>query len=59
MQGYDMRTVAVEPPLPVVGEWRRVFLGAFIVAGRDVRLGHRLPGLFAEAGIGSPLSQHN
>jgi SAM-dependent methyltransferase len=54
VQDYDMRTVAVEPPLPVVDEWRRVFLGAFTAAGRDVRLGHRLPGLFAEAGIGAP-----
>jgi SAM-dependent methyltransferase len=52
VQDYDMRTVAVEPPLPVVQEWRRVFLGAFTAVGRDIRIGHRLPALFAEAGIG-------
>jgi SAM-dependent methyltransferase len=54
VQDYDMRVVAVEPPLPVVDEWRRVFLGAFTAAGRDIRLGHRLPGLFTQAGIGAP-----
>ena len=29
-------------------------LGAYAAAGRDVRLGTRLPALFAEAGIGAP-----
>ncbi|WP_328460881.1 methyltransferase domain-containing protein [Actinoplanes sp. NBC_00393] len=54
VQDYDMRTVDVDPPLPVVAEWRRVFLGTFTAAGRDIRLGHRLPHLFAEAGLGAP-----
>ncbi|WP_164842438.1 class I SAM-dependent methyltransferase [Actinoplanes solisilvae] len=54
VQDYDMRAVDSNPPLAVVDEWRRVFLGAYAAAGRDVRLGFRLPTLFAEAGIGAP-----
>jgi SAM-dependent methyltransferase len=54
VQDYDMRGVDVYPHLDVVDEWKRVFLGTFTAAGRDVRLGHRLPSLFTEAGIGTP-----
>jgi ubiquinone/menaquinone biosynthesis C-methylase UbiE len=54
IQDYDLRSVGVHPPLPVVDEWRRVFLGTYEAAGRDVLLGARLPALFAEAGIGAP-----
>jgi 2-polyprenyl-3-methyl-5-hydroxy-6-metoxy-1,4-benzoquinol methylase len=54
VQDYDLRGVDVYPQLDVVDEWKRVFLGTFTAAGRDVRLGHRLPSLFAEAGIGAP-----
>ena len=54
VQDYDMRTVDSYPPLGVVDEWRRVFLGAYAAAGRDIRLGTRLPALFAQAGIGAP-----
>ncbi|GIJ72646.1 methyltransferase domain-containing protein [Virgisporangium ochraceum] len=54
VQDYDLRGVDSYPPLPVVDEWRRVFLGTYAAAGRDVRLGHRLPTLFAGAGIGTP-----
>nr|WP_221382302.1 class I SAM-dependent methyltransferase [Actinoplanes polyasparticus] len=54
VQDYDMRTVDSYPPLSVVDEWRRVFLGAYAAAGRDIRLGTRLPALFAQAGIGAP-----
>ncbi len=49
VQDYDLRGVDVHPSLPVVEQWRRVFLGTFTAAGRDIRLGHRLPSLFAEA----------
>ncbi|REF99307.1 methyltransferase family protein [Asanoa ferruginea] len=49
VQDYDMRGVDCDPPLPVVDDWRRVFLGTYTAAGRDVGLGHRLPRLFAEA----------
>ncbi|MFC7527385.1 class I SAM-dependent methyltransferase [Actinoplanes sp. GCM10030250] len=54
VQDYDMDTVNCDPLLPVVQEWRRVFLGTFTAAGKDVRLGFRLPSLFARAGIGAP-----
>jgi 2-polyprenyl-3-methyl-5-hydroxy-6-metoxy-1,4-benzoquinol methylase len=54
IQDYDLRSVDAYPPLAVVQEWKRVFLGTFTAAGRDIRLGHRLPSLLAEAGIGSP-----
>jgi len=54
IQDYDMRAVDVCPRLDVVDEWKRVFLGTFTAVGRDVRIGHRLPSLFAGAGIGAP-----
>jgi len=54
IQDYDFRTVDAYPPLDIVDEWRRVFLGTFTAVGRDIRIGHRLPNLFAEAGIGPP-----
>ena len=54
IQDYDLRSADAYPPLDVVEEWKRVFLGTFTAAGRDIRLGHRLPSLFAEAGIGPP-----
>jgi SAM-dependent methyltransferase len=54
VQDYDLNAVDSYPPLPVVEEWRRVFLGAYAAVGRDIRLGQRLPLLFAEAGIGPP-----
>jgi ubiquinone/menaquinone biosynthesis C-methylase UbiE len=54
VQDYDLRAVDCYPPLPVVEEWRRVFLGTYTAVGRDIRLGHRLPTLFAEAGVGRP-----
>ncbi|MBU2666255.1 methyltransferase domain-containing protein [Actinoplanes bogorensis] len=54
VQDYDMDSAESFPSLPVTEEWRRVFLGAYEAAGRDYRLGTRLPGLFAAAGIGVP-----
>ena len=54
VQDYDMRTVDGYPAHDLVAEWRRVFLGAYAAAGRDVRLGLRLPAMFEEAGIGAP-----
>ncbi len=54
VQDYDMANVDVDPPLPVCDEWKRVFLGTYEAAGRPSRIGFRLPGLLAEAGIGAP-----
>jgi SAM-dependent methyltransferase len=53
IQDYDVRTADVLPALESVQEWKRVVLAAFIEAGRDVHIGHRLPLLFQEAGIGT------
>lgn len=51
---YDLRTVGTLPALASVEEWKRVVLGAFSGAGRDIHVGHRLPSLFADAGVGAP-----
>ena len=51
---YDLRGIDVTPSLDTVAEWRRVVLGAFTGAGRDIHLGHTLPVLFAGAGLGAP-----
>lgn len=51
---YQLATTEVLPDLDVMREWRRVALGAFTAAGRDLHLGQRLPTLFTEAGVGAP-----
>jgi SAM-dependent methyltransferase len=51
---YDLRTTDVLPDLETMREWKRVAIGAFTGAGRDVHVGHRLPQLFARAGLGAP-----
>jgi ubiquinone/menaquinone biosynthesis C-methylase UbiE len=54
VQDYDLRTVDVAPPLDSVQEFKRVVPAAFTGAGCDIHVGHRLPLLFADAGIGAP-----
>jgi len=54
VQDYDMHTAGVLPALESTDECLRVMIGAFSAAGCDVRVGARLPELFAEAGIGTP-----
>lgn len=51
---YQLATTEVLPALDVMQEWKRVALGAFAAAGRDLHLGQRLPALFDQAGVGSP-----
>jgi trans-aconitate methyltransferase len=51
---YDLRSADVIPALATIEEWKRVALGAFTAAGRDVATGHALPLLFARAGLGTP-----
>jgi SAM-dependent methyltransferase len=51
---YDLRTTDVRPSLRTMEEWKRVVLGAFAGAGRDVSTGHALPLLLARAGLGAP-----
>jgi SAM-dependent methyltransferase len=54
VQDYDLLTGQVLPGLESMDEFRRVAIDAFLCAGRDVRLGMRLPALHREAGIGPP-----
>jgi SAM-dependent methyltransferase len=54
VQDFDLRPVGVFPELETIAEFRRVVLGTFRATGRAVDLGHRLPALFAQAGIGAP-----
>ena len=54
VQDFDLRTVDVAPPLDSVQEFTRVVPAAFAGAGCDIHVGHRLPVLFAEAGVGAP-----
>jgi ubiquinone/menaquinone biosynthesis C-methylase UbiE len=54
VQDYDMPSCGVLPTLASLDEWLRVVLGAFSAAGCDIRVGARLPQLFADAGIGTP-----
>lgn len=51
---YDISAASVLPPLDFMQEWKRVVLGAFTGAGHDVHTGHRLPSLFARAGLEAP-----
>jgi SAM-dependent methyltransferase len=53
LHDYDARTADVLPALESVREWRRVVMSALTEAGRDIHVGHRLPLLFQEAGIGT------
>lgn len=54
IQDYDARHADVLPELDSMDEIRRVILAAFTGAGCDVSVGHRLPALFEQAGIGAP-----
>jgi 2-polyprenyl-3-methyl-5-hydroxy-6-metoxy-1,4-benzoquinol methylase len=54
VQDYDLRTSSVTPPLAAVDEFNRLALGAMAAAGRDIHVGHRLPLLFSQAGLGVP-----
>lgn len=54
IQDYDLQSISIQPPLHSVGEIARVIVEAFTAAGCDVHTGGRLPGLFAQAGIGAP-----
>ena len=54
VQDYDLLTGAVVPALGIVEEFRRIAIDTFLRAGRDVRIGLRLPAVHAEAGIGAP-----
>ena len=54
VQDYDLRSIAVLPALETFREFERVAIGAITGAGRDDHVGHRLPLLFADAGLDAP-----
>lgn len=54
IQEYDFRTLDIYPRLPALTEFETVFNGVFDRAGRDTRIGYKMPVHFADAGIGSP-----
>jgi len=54
IQDYDVRTIDVAPPLEPVSEFRRVFIDTITAAGRRPDVGHQLPLLLAQAGVGAP-----
>jgi SAM-dependent methyltransferase len=54
IQDYDARTIDVAPPLRPVAEFRRVFIETITAAGRRADVGHHLPLLLAQAGVGAP-----
>jgi SAM-dependent methyltransferase len=54
IQDYDLEAADVVPTTGSATEMVRVLTEAFTAAGCDVRAGARLPGLFAEAGVGEP-----
>jgi SAM-dependent methyltransferase len=54
IQDYDLAAADVVPATGSSTEMVRVITDAFTVAACDVRAGARLPGLFAQAGVGEP-----
>jgi hypothetical protein len=54
VQDYDILGAEVVPEPPVIEDFVRIAQGAFSAAGRDLRLGLRLPYLQVQAGIGAP-----
>jgi len=54
VQDYDLPSSAVVPELDSAEEFYRLTTGVFREAGRDVRVGLRLPALHVEVGIGPP-----
>jgi ubiquinone/menaquinone biosynthesis C-methylase UbiE len=54
VQDYDAHTMDIVPRLATWGEFERVFFGVCEKAGRDTRIGKKLPLHFAAAGVGEP-----
>lgn len=54
VQDYDLNAIDVEPALASVAEVAAILTSVFRSLGCDVRVGIRLPHLFAEAGVGAP-----
>jgi ubiquinone/menaquinone biosynthesis C-methylase UbiE len=54
VQDWDCRTMDIVPPLANWAEFERVMYGVFDKAGRDPRIGMKMPLHFAAAGLGEP-----
>jgi SAM-dependent methyltransferase len=54
VQDYNLRTSGVLPELDTIAEFNRVVFDTFGRVGCDIQVGHRLPVLFGDAGIGAP-----
>jgi trans-aconitate methyltransferase len=54
IQEYDTRTIDVVPRLETVAEFRRVFTETATAASRNPHLGHHLPLLLEDSGVGAP-----
>ena len=54
VQDWDCRTMDIVPRLATWAEFERVMYGVFDKAGRDPRIGAKLPLHFAAAGLGEP-----
>jgi ubiquinone/menaquinone biosynthesis C-methylase UbiE len=54
IQDYDARTIAVAPALEAVAKFRRVFIETITATGGRADIGHQLPLLLAQAGVGAP-----
>jgi ubiquinone/menaquinone biosynthesis C-methylase UbiE len=54
IQEYDARTIDVLPRIAVVAEFRRVFIETITASGGRPDIGHQLPLLLAQAGVGAP-----
>ena len=54
VQDWDCRTMDILPRLATWAEFERVMYGVFDKAGRDPRIGAKLPLHFAAAGLGEP-----
>jgi ubiquinone/menaquinone biosynthesis C-methylase UbiE len=54
IQDYDTRTIDVVPPLEAIAELQRLLRTTVRAGDGRLRLGHQLPLMLAEAGIGAP-----
>lgn len=58
IQDYDFRTIDVYPPTEITEEFKSVFFGVHERARRDLKIGHKIPHYFLQAGLGSPERIH-
>jgi ubiquinone/menaquinone biosynthesis C-methylase UbiE len=54
VQDYYFPTIDSYPAAEFLDEFKKVFFGVYDKAGRETRMGIKLPGFFIEAGIGAP-----